>query len=726
MNKDALIKAAFEYIDAGYSIIPVNIKKTPLFKWKEYQKRLPREGEVIKWFSNKKAVGIAIITGKISNLVVIDTEKGADVETLNLPKTATSKSGGGGLHFYFKYPKDTEIKNSEKLLADLVDVRGEGGYIIAPPSQHQSGNIYEWSIFPKEENLVELPAEVIKKLNNSVQANRTTSSKGTEPKSLFRGRKELVNEQKRKEWEDINQGVGKGQRNSAATKVCGKLIQSYGLNNEKVWEELEKWDLKNTPPLQKEGRELHNIFNSIFNRAARERRVKVSKDLSDLQGMDSCDLKAQAFMSEKNIIHYDRQWFEYREGVWRAVTTDQIKGSLAEFYIQTSTKYSSKIINNTFEFLASRIALEYRAQIEPKIKNKSKRSDELAASNGILDIGTLELRGYKKEDYIFTKLPFSYKKEFECPLWVKFLNDVFSEYDDLEKNHIIKFVQEWMGYSLIADTSLESFIILIGGGANGKSVFLNIWKSVLGEENVTSIDLKDINGEQYVSMLFGKLANICTDIQSGQQLDSGIFKRLVSGDTVTAKEVYKKPFQFTPYARLIFSTNSLPYLKNVDNAMRRRTHILRFNRTFERSEQDRNLYKKLRQELPGIFNWSIIGLSRLKSRGHFDEPKSVINEIETFMKQNDIVALWMEEGEIGFGNYWVERTFLYKDFNDFCIANGKHAPSSARFYEALKNKGLKPLKRNGIWGFLLGFNPDRVNYYLDKINSFRADRADKK
>ena len=514
-------------------------------------------------------------------------------------------------------------------------------------------------------------------------------------------------------WATLNEGMGKGQRNSAATKVCGKLIQSYGLNRKKVWEELKAWDLKNTPPLQSEGGELKGVFNSIFNRAGRDRLVKASKDLNYLQGMDQSDLRAQAFMSEKDIIHYDRQWFEYHEGVWRRVATDEIKGYLAEFYIQNSAEYSRKIINDTFEFLASRIALEYRAQIEPKIKNKSKRGDELAASNGILDIKNLELRRYKKEDYIFTKLPFPYKKDFNCPLWEKFLSDVFSEYDALERRHIIEFVQEWMGYSLIADTSLESFIILIGGGANGKSVFLNIWKSILGEENVASIDLKDINGEQYVSMLFGKMANICTDIQSGQQLDSGIFKRLVSGDTVTAKEVYKRPFQFTPYARLIFSTNSLPYLRNVDNAMRRRTHILRFNRTFQRSEQDRNLYKKLRKELPGIFNWSVVGLSRLKARGHFDEPESVINEVEGFMKQNDIVALWMEEGEIKPGKCWVNRTLFYEDFRTFCEANGRHAPSASKFYQYLINNGFNKHKTNGKRGFLIQFNEGVCNFPLD-------------
>ena len=286
-------------------------------------------------------------------------------------------------------------------------------------------------------------------------------------------------------------------------------------------------------------------------------------------------------------------------------------------------------------------------------------------------------------------------------MWEQFLAQIFSKYKPEERKKIIELLQEWMGYTLIPDTSLEKFLILVGEGGNGKGVFLHIWQELLSIENVSNIDLKDINSEQYTALLFGKLANICTDMQSNQQLDSGNFKTIVSGEPVTAKSVYKEPFVFRPYSRIILATNSMPFLKNSDNSIKRRMHLLRFNRKIEDHERDINLKIKLMNELEDIFCWAIEGLKRLNKRGCFDEPTSMECERNEFLKENDTVALWGEELELIPGDLFCSRADLYSSFKNFCQDNGKFILNSSKLYERMRARSFQDTKRNGTRGFLI-------------------------
>ena len=140
-----LLEAALKYLSLGFSVIPVGENKIPAITWKEFQTRKATEQEVRSWFSNPGVVGVGIVTGKISGLAVLDMEAGADFTGLKIPTTPTSKTGGGGAHYYFKYPSQGKFQNSVRFLP-LMDTRGDGGYVIAPPSLHSSGKHYECSI----------------------------------------------------------------------------------------------------------------------------------------------------------------------------------------------------------------------------------------------------------------------------------------------------------------------------------------------------------------------------------------------------------------------------------------------------------------------------------------------------------------------------------------------------------------------------------------------------
>ncbi len=224
---------ALEYRRKGFSVIPLESRgKKPLIKWSKYQTVIASEQEIINWWSKWANANIGIVTGKISGVAVVDIEKGGSTD--GLPITITVKTGGGGFHLYYKYPK-CGIGNATRI-KELTDIRGDGGYVVAPPSMHKSGEEYT-SIEPiDKEAFAEFPMsffEVVKTQSNNKGINLTSA------------------------------GVEEGQRNTVATQMTGSLLSRYPKKdwNNICWSLLSGWNTLNKPPL--DVKELRSVFESI-------------------------------------------------------------------------------------------------------------------------------------------------------------------------------------------------------------------------------------------------------------------------------------------------------------------------------------------------------------------------------------------------------------------------------------------------------------------------------
>ena len=226
---------ALNYLEHGLSVFPVN-GKIPLVKWEQYSKEKPIEQEVTLWWLNWPAANIGIATGAVSDKVVIDVDGG---DTPALPKTATVETSPGRFHYYFRHP-GFEVPNSAKIIAPNCDVRGDGGYVVAPPSRHfkkETGEPdyrYRWVIKPKETGFAELPEWIVEKI---------TSKKNVVAEAAV--------------------GVPEGQRNNSAVVIIGSLMSRYPPEQwESIcWPLTIGWNLTNQPPLNEN--ELRSVFDSV-------------------------------------------------------------------------------------------------------------------------------------------------------------------------------------------------------------------------------------------------------------------------------------------------------------------------------------------------------------------------------------------------------------------------------------------------------------------------------
>jgi hypothetical protein len=145
-------RAALSYAERGWSVIPAEPRgKRPVVAWQEFQRRIATADEIADWFGRWPDANVAVVTGALSGVVVLDIDPRhggtASLSRLEiahgpLPQTLEALTGGGGRHLYFRHPGG--LVRNRVGLAPGVDVRGDGGCVVAPPSVHPSGKRYAW------------------------------------------------------------------------------------------------------------------------------------------------------------------------------------------------------------------------------------------------------------------------------------------------------------------------------------------------------------------------------------------------------------------------------------------------------------------------------------------------------------------------------------------------------------------------------------------------------
>lgn len=251
---NTILDAAIELLERDFSVIPVDrMTKKPLVSWKEYQSRLPTEEELEEWWTKYPDANVAIITGKISGLAVVDADSQVGMEWIDkhCTKTTVYSKTGKGKHAYYLYPYHTDIKNAVRIAPD-VDVRGEGGYVIAPPSIHANGTKYEW-IFSSD-GFDDMP-----------EFEPVNGFKSLFPNQKTEGGNLNVNLSNVKTTANTSttDGVEKGSRNNTLAQKAGKWAKA-GLEFAEIELLAKQWNKTNKPPLGES--ELKATLRSIWKR----------------------------------------------------------------------------------------------------------------------------------------------------------------------------------------------------------------------------------------------------------------------------------------------------------------------------------------------------------------------------------------------------------------------------------------------------------------------------
>lgn len=287
---------------------------------------------------------------------------------------------------------------------------------------------------------------------------------------------------------------------------------------------------------------------------------------------------------------------------------------------------------------------EYMSALErlcfcPQELNQHKNCINL--KNGIYDLKKYKLHPHSSNYLSTIQLPIRYYSKADCPIFKKFLNDIFL--GDIE---LINVMQEIIGYCLSVDMQAQCFFIFFGTGANGKSVLCNIIKEIVGNDNCSALPISDLGKSFSRADLLGKLLNISAENEAdgNRPFNSQYIKSISGGDEIKAEFKGKDVFTFTPTCKLIFATNTLPKFNDKTTGFLRRVRIIPFNARFsiEEGTADINLEKKLQKELSGIFNWAILGLRRLRKNNYvFTKSKAMDEMLQEYKEMiNPYIIFW--------------------------------------------------------------------------------------
>lgn len=299
--------------------------------------------------------------------------------------------------------------------------------------------------------------------------------------------------------------------------------------------------------------------------------------------------------------------------------------------------------------------------------------------------GQWRLEPHNKERYLISQIPVAYDPTATAPRFKEFLEEIYA--GDQDAADKIQATLEYMGYSLLPNCRYEKFVILIGSGANGKSVLLGVLKDLCGPASVAAVQPDQMGSPFQRGYLHGKLANLVTEIAEGAVINDAALKAITSGELMTGEQKFRDPFTFQPYATCWFGTNHMPHTRDFSDAVFRRAGILTFNNKFEGGNCDPRLKESLVKELPGILNMALHGLGCVLQSGTFTTPESTRGALSEWRVEADQVRQFVEErcyleDEIVKGD-------LYRHYRRWCDGAGVSRPVKQRtFTNRLKLLGV--------------------------------------
>lgn len=360
------------------------------------------------------------------------------------------------------------------------------------------------------------------------------------------------------------------------------------------------------------------------------------------------------------LIHEGKMFYEYSSGVWQPIYEHQLLKMVRNTIHEVKPDIYQKFIGSD--------AIEIMKLEASEVGMMNVNRHLINLTNGMLDLNTFTLVPHDHKYLSAIQIPLEYNPETKCVRFEQFIREIMN--DDPE---LVLVLQEIIGYLLTAETKISLAFLLWGQGANGKSLLIEIITALIGSANVSNLSIQDLDNPFRRSNLIGKTVNISSENEVGSKgFNSQIFKAVVSGDNIVVEKKYENSMSYAPVCKFVFAVNSLPYSHDKSYGFFRRVFIVPFNRRFEGKSADKELKEKLLAELPGILNWALVGLHRLRAQEYeFTKASAITDAIANYREeQNPMLCFMQEMLMVTDGNERVLKAKIIDGYQQWCQRNG--------------------------------------------------------
>ena len=322
----------------------------------------------------------------------------------------------------------------------------------------------------------------------------------------------------------------------------------------------------------------------------------------------------------------------------------------------------------------------------------------LNTQGGVLDLKTGRMRPHERTDRM-TKITTATPGG-DCQTWRQFIDEVTGGDKELEF-----YLQRMVGYALTGSTQEHALFFLYGTGANGKSVFVNTLATILGDYATNApmdtfmetrtdrhpTDMAGLRGARFVAAI---------ETEQGKRWAESKLKNLTGGDKISARFMRQDFFEFFPQFKLFVAGNHKPAIRNIDEAMKRRLHLIPFTITVPPERRDKNLQQKLLAERDGILAWAVQGCLDWQRHGRLSPPQRVVDATEEYFEAEDALGRWLDERCVREPNAKSLTAELFNDWKLWAEAAGEFTGSQKRFADLLLTRGIDKWRNGmGLRGF---------------------------
>lgn len=734
--------------------------KHPRVPWKKYQGEPPTEAEVRRWWGRQwPEANIAIVTGSRYGLVVVDADSPAALAWAESHLASTplgsvtgvrdSTTGWRGRQLYMRHPgtpvsNKAKIRTAEGKLA--LDLRADGGYVMAPGSMHPTGVEYEAFGVWTPEAFAGLPPLDRTLVTDAVGGN---------------GRMSIFDRAIR--WAAAKGPAVQGSGGHDHTyKLACDLVIGFALSDGEAMAVLRgDWNSRCQPPWS-DG-ELEELVRGARNSgkgrmgylldgdskvvhiapargtasapgtAAQAEPGKTAGDaapaepITKLLGAPMTDYgNAERVMelatdsdgstrlrwcrARQEWLHWDGKrwkWDETGAAEWTAKTTvrrlremawqlpdgDPRRRDLAEFALKSEAATKLRAMVDLF-----------KSEPGVSVSMDSLDADDwcLNVQNGIVDLRTGELHPHSKSRLLTKLAGAEYGSDLDCPRWMDFLSFIMGDQPAL-----VNFLQRAIGYSLTGSAAQELFFCY-GLGANGKSVFLEVIARILGDyagEAAQGLLLERKNEAHAteVADLVGRRFVTSEEVSASSVLDEGKVKRLTSGRPIKARFMHKDLFEFRPTHKLWIAVNHRPRVRSQDHGIWRRIKTIPFKVTIpiEKRRPFEDVVGELLTERAEILRWMVQGCLDWQRDG-LQTPPAVEAETEDYKDAMDVIGRFLADCVTVATGMMADVTFvqsadLYRAYTDWCGREGMRNPlTQTAFSLKLVERGMQKVTRGTV------------------------------
>ena len=405
----------------------------------------------------------------------------------------------------------------------------------------------------------------------------------------------------------------------------------------------------------------------------------------------------EIYPREERLIHYRDNFYQWTGSHYREVDHGEIRSHLYAFLndaiVLTQTGEPRPFcpdkpkVDKVMDALKARTRIDndlqapaWLADADPQLATEHEPADLLPCANGLLGLKTGEMLDHTPSFLTMNAVDYTYDPEAKAPHWNQFLQEILP--GDLGAQETL---QEIFGYLLTPDTRQQKIFLLIGASRSGKGTIARILKALLGgNPNVAGPTLADLRDHFGLQPLIDKRAAIVSDARLAGQSHELVERLLsISGeDAIAVPRKHKEHWHGTLGVRFLILSNELPSLTDASGVIASRCILIRLRQSFLGREKT-GLTATLIGELPGILNWAIEGLRRLRQRQNFVQPASSAEMIELLEDVASPIRRFIKECcEVG-PEVGVARDILCAAYEKWRAENGHHRMSKTRFGQAL-------------------------------------------